>query len=152
MYVYIYRKIGPKCGKWPWDYGCLKNVGSVILSPKNVWGWTSKMMCNPPPPPTHTHVAATSVYCTIVETALIGSIQIYYLSLCSILSRENIYWTRIVCIRPKGRTQCIFPRSQHSCLYDLPNIAVSMTFFVCEQGEKLYVYICIDQKWIYIKL
>ena len=25
--------------------------------------------------------------------------------------------TRIVCIRPKGRTQCIFPRSQHSCLY-----------------------------------
>ena len=25
--------------------------------------------------------------------------------------------TRIVCIRPKGRTQCIFPRSQHTCLY-----------------------------------
>ena len=25
--------------------------------------------------------------------------------------------TRIVCIRPKGRTQCIFPLSQHSCLY-----------------------------------
>ena len=25
--------------------------------------------------------------------------------------------TRIVCIRPKGRTQCIFPRSQHRCLY-----------------------------------
>ena len=25
--------------------------------------------------------------------------------------------TRIVCIRPKGRTQHIFPRSQHSCLY-----------------------------------
>ena len=25
--------------------------------------------------------------------------------------------TRIVCIRPKGRTQGIFPRSQHSCLY-----------------------------------
>ena len=22
-----------------------------------------------------------------------------------------------MCIRPKGRTQCIFPRSQHSCLY-----------------------------------
>ena len=39
--------------------------------------------------------------------------------------------TRIVCIRPKGRTQCIFPCSQHSCLY---------------------VYIYIDQKWIYIKL
>ena len=36
-----------------------------------------------------------------------------------------------MCIRPKGRTQCIFPRSQHSCLY---------------------VYIYIDQKWIYIKL
>ena len=27
------------------------------------------------------------------------------------------YITRIVCIRPKGRTQCIFPRSQHSCRY-----------------------------------
>ena len=25
--------------------------------------------------------------------------------------------TRIVCIRPKGCAQCIFPRSQHSCLY-----------------------------------
>ena len=25
--------------------------------------------------------------------------------------------TRILCIRPKGGTQCIFPRSQHSCLY-----------------------------------
>ena len=25
--------------------------------------------------------------------------------------------TRIVCIRPKVRTQCIFPRSQHSCIY-----------------------------------
>ena len=25
--------------------------------------------------------------------------------------------TRIVCIRPKGRTQCIFPRFQHSWLY-----------------------------------
>ena len=25
--------------------------------------------------------------------------------------------TRIVCIRPKGRAQCIFPRSQHSYLY-----------------------------------
>ena len=25
--------------------------------------------------------------------------------------------TRIVCIRPKGRTQCIFPRPQHTCLY-----------------------------------
>ena len=25
--------------------------------------------------------------------------------------------TRIVCIRPKGRTQCIFHRSQHTCLY-----------------------------------
>ena len=22
-----------------------------------------------------------------------------------------------MCIRPKGRTQCIFPRSQHTCLY-----------------------------------
>ena len=31
----------------------------------------------------------------------------------------NYYLTRIVCIRPKGRTQCIFPRSQHSCLYVL---------------------------------
>ena len=29
----------------------------------------------------------------------------------------NILGTRIVYIRPKGRTQCIFPRSQHSCLY-----------------------------------
>ena len=25
--------------------------------------------------------------------------------------------TRIVCMPPKGLTQCIFPRSQHSCLY-----------------------------------
>ena len=25
--------------------------------------------------------------------------------------------TRIVCIRPRGRTQCVFPRFQHSCLY-----------------------------------
>ena len=25
--------------------------------------------------------------------------------------------TRIVCIHPKGRTQCIFPNSQHTCLY-----------------------------------
>ena len=39
--------------------------------------------------------------------------------------------TRIVCIRPKGRTQCIFPRCQHSCLY-------------------IYIYIYIY--WIYIKL
>ena len=34
-----------------------------------------------------------------------------------------------MCIHPKGRTQCIFPHSQHTCLY-----------------------IYIDQKWIYIKL
>ena len=29
----------------------------------------------------------------------------------------NTSITRIVCILPKGRTQCIFPRSQHTCLY-----------------------------------
>ena len=36
--------------------------------------------------------------------------------------------TRIVCIRPKGRTQCIFPRSQHSCLYIyilIPSLAMT---------------------------
>ena len=27
------------------------------------------------------------------------------------------YKTRIVFIRPKGRTQCMFPLSQHTCLY-----------------------------------
>ena len=30
---------------------------------------------------------------------------------------KTMFRTRIVCIRPKGRTQCIFPRSKHSCLY-----------------------------------
>ena len=35
-----------------------------------------------------------------------------------IVMHNNIIWlARIVCIRPNGRTQCIFPRSQHSCLY-----------------------------------
>ena len=35
----------------------------------------------------------------------------------SLTSKPYTCTTRIVCIRHKGRTQCIFPRSQHSCLY-----------------------------------
>ena len=42
-------------------------------------------------------------------------------NICHLDLQPNHNWieliTRIVCIRPKGRTQCIFPRSQHTCLY-----------------------------------
>ena len=42
--------------------------------------------------------------------------MIYLFNMNQVSSQFNLQ-TRIVCIRPKGRTQCIFPRSQHSCLY-----------------------------------
>ena len=54
----------------------------------------------------------------------LGPIRLIFVELSCLHAK-----TRIVCIRPKGRTQCIFPRSQH-----------------------IPVCIYIDQKCIYIKL
>ena len=57
--MYIYSKIGPKCGKW--DYGGLKmwevglwgskNLGSGTLGSKKSGKWDHQDAVSPPPPP-----------------------------------------------------------------------------------------------------
>ena len=70
--------------------------------------------------------------------------------------------TRIVCIRPKGRTQCIFPRSQHSCLYVYIYIDTKFSYdnnvyfsIFCEHRQLKHGMHVIDPstcgyKWFYV--
>ena len=61
--IYIYSKIGPKCGKW--DYGGLKmwevglwrskNVGSRTLGSTKCGKWDYQDGVSAPPPPPETH-------------------------------------------------------------------------------------------------